>query len=359
MDCPACANPLHQVRIEDAHYHCCRTCHGIWTDAGLLPAIIRHAAPSNALRKRAQSPTRTRRCPACHGKMEQSIYSFDSGIVIDACPRCNGIWLDAHEAEQIAAYLGADDPREPAAQALCQEVRQTHALHAGLDVDTAWPSFMVSQLPLPDADALAQRPWVLFALVLANLAVMAAFTYSGPDPAPFFKAFGADGIGIITGRRFFTLGTYLFVHANALHLIGNMLFLLACGPAVENEIGHARFAGLFFLLGALSLVPELGRNVLAIGASGAISGLMGFCFTALPLRRIWVATWRGPLELPMLYVFGSWLVVQVFYAHFLSLAGTATNIGFSAHLAGFAAGLLLGLVHRRNRRAEPSLPAAD
>jgi membrane associated rhomboid family serine protease len=290
--------------------------------------------------------------------MERINYCFDSNIFIDTCKTCKGVWLDAHEAPQIAAYLNVDDPRELAARALCEEVTQSERTHAALNVASIWFTVFFSIIPLPDPDELRLLPYVVWGLILANVLMMVAYTNADAEAARFFVTFGANCAKLGQGRTLYTIFSHAFVHTNFFHIFGNLLFLLACGPIIENAVGHARFLMLYVLLAACALLPYYDQNITLVGASGAIAGLMGFTLAAFPLRRIHIINTFGAMELPALYVIGAWFLVQVLYSSFFHLAGSRADVGFDAHLAGFAAGLLLGLLHRRSRQAEPSRPAA-
>lgn len=151
------------------------------------------------------------------------------------------------------------------------------------------------------------------------------------------------------------LVTHQFLHADALHLAGNMLFLWAMGGLLERSLGPALFLGAYLASGAVAALAHwaghVGSSEPAIGASGAVSGLIGLFALRHgrePLRlalvamafaapRLYVVTWPA-------WIFpGLWLVEQLlFFA-----AGSTLEIAFLAHLGGFAFGALLApLVER-------------
>lgn len=144
---------------------------------------------------------------------------------------------------------------------------------------------------------------------------------------------------------------HVFVHGDWLHLTTNMALLWLLGDAVEAGLGHARYLLLFSIgtvAGAL-LEGRLTADPMAplIGASGAICAVMGAWLVLRPRARIWVFPF---LRLPVLWVFGAFALLNLY---FTLVPPTATSplaeVGWAAHLGGFAAGLALAPLLRRKR----------
>jgi membrane associated rhomboid family serine protease len=135
--------------------------------------------------------------------------------------------------------------------------------------------------------------------------------------------------------------TSLFLHANLLHLAGNMAFLYVFGDNVEDAFGHARFVVFFLLCGILAtgahLAMNLGSTSPLIGASGAISGIIGAYLLLNPHVRVWGLVFKLPLRLPAWVLLCGWAVLQVVQA-FSDLGG---QVAWFAHVGGLAAGLAL------------------
>ncbi len=148
----------------------------------------------------------------------------------------------------------------------------------------------------------------------------------------------------------FTLVTYMFLHASWMHLIGNMLFLWVFADNVEDAFGYFGFA-LFYVLcgivGALAHIamqPNSGSPL--IGASAAVSGVIGAYFLLYPHARIWVIAFLPiPLRISALWVLGGWFLLQVFSA-FTAEKGGELEVAFYSHIGGFAAGILITAVLR-------------
>jgi membrane associated rhomboid family serine protease len=148
----------------------------------------------------------------------------------------------------------------------------------------------------------------------------------------------------------FRLVTYMFLHGSAWHLFGNMVFLFVFGDNVEDAMGHARFALFYVLCGAcaalihsqITAAPDLSL----IGASGAVSGVIGAYFVLHPNIRVWVLLPNlpfVPLRFSAAFVIGIWIVYQIASAVYLAKDATA----WWAHIGGFFIGILLVTVMKR------------
>ncbi len=145
-----------------------------------------------------------------------------------------------------------------------------------------------------------------------------------------------------------TLVTSMFLHGGWMHLIFNMLFLWVFGDNVEDSMGHLRYLVFYLLCGVLAslshAVMEPSSAVPLVGASGAISGVLGAYLVLHPKARLLVLFMNIiPLRLPAIIVLGSWIGFQ-----FLSLSsGEESNTAWWAHIGGFLAGMILVVPFRR------------
>lgn len=145
-----------------------------------------------------------------------------------------------------------------------------------------------------------------------------------------------------------TLVSYQFLHGSWMHLLGNLLFLFVFGDNVEDAMGHLRFLGFYLLCGVAAALVHLlafpGSPVPVVGASGAISGVLGAYLLLYPRARILVPIIVIPLFLPAWLLLIFWLGFQL-----LGAAGgpEAEGIAWWAHIGGFLAGLLLVVPFRR------------
>jgi membrane associated rhomboid family serine protease len=220
-------------------------------------------------------------------------------------------------------------------------------------------------IPVQDDNALRsiRFQWVTLALIAANVAVFTATIAGIPEkvllsfaivPRELFDE-GFRGAATyphkfnhIDVREVWTPLTYMFMHGNIMHLIGNMLFLWVFGDNVEDAMGHMRFL-LFYLAcgiaGALFhavLLP--GSEIPLIGASGAVAGIIAAYLILYPRVQVWILVFRLlPLKLPVYIVLGSWVLLQ-FAMPFLVPGG---QISWYAHVGGIVAGAVLVFVLKR------------
>jgi len=146
---------------------------------------------------------------------------------------------------------------------------------------------------------------------------------------------------------FATVLTSMFLHGGWMHLIGNMLYLWVFGNNVEASMGHGRFVMFYLLCGVAAalaqVLPNPGSTIPMVGASGAISGVLGAYLLLLPKARVLVILPLGvywpTLRLPAAIVLGLWFVLQLVNS---VLAGAGdSGVAFGAHVGGFIAGLAL------------------
>lgn len=150
-----------------------------------------------------------------------------------------------------------------------------------------------------------------------------------------------------------TILTSMFLHGGWLHLIGNMLYLWIFGDNVEDAMGHGRFLLFYLLCGVAAALaqalPDPQSQLPMIGASGAISGVLGAYLLLYPRARVLVLIPLGfflqTVRLPAAAVLLLWFGLQLL-SSLLAPAGGG-GVAFRAHVGGFVAGLLLVIVFRR------------
>ena len=157
-----------------------------------------------------------------------------------------------------------------------------------------------------------------------------------------------------------TLFTSMFMHGSLLHLAGNMLFLWIFGNNVEDSMGRVKFV-LFYVLGgiaalALQTVLDPDAAVPTVGASGAISGVLGGYLLLYPRARIvtliFIPPFIAPILLPALVVIVFWFGQQLLFGalEMVQPAGEGGGVAYGAHVGGFVFGLaaIKLFAHRRN-----------
>ena len=237
--------------------------------------------------------------------------------------------------------------------------------------------------PLKDYNPTRTVPFVTVGLIALNILVFVYELALGPDKHAFIAAFGATPYEIthgtdLVGRHpqlplvhtagppiiYLTVLTSMFMHAGVFHIFGNMLYLWIFGNNIEDTIGHGRFL-LFYLLsgiGAAAAHILAGPNsvIPTVGASGAVSGVLGAYLIAFPRAKVLTLIFLGffirmtLLPASVLLIF--WFVIQAF-SGFLSIGRTGGGVAWFAHIGGFVVGVVLFKlmsIDRPPRRIEPA-----
>ena len=211
-------------------------------------------------------------------------------------------------------------------------------------------------LPLHDDNPTEITPFVTIALI--GICTM-VFIYQGLLPPGagerFVFQYGAIP-AIVFGQAtlqsdmvpiptYTTLLTSMFLHGGLMHLLGNMLYLWIFGNNVEDVMGHVRFIIFYIMCGvcaALShAIIDPASTIPMVGASGAISGILGAYLLLFPRARVLIlAPYVGTTYVPAGVVLGLWFVMQIFSGG-ASLGTTGGGVAFFAHVGGFVTGMLL------------------
>jgi membrane associated rhomboid family serine protease len=200
--------------------------------------------------------------------------------------------------------------------------------------------------PIRDHNPSGRRPYVTYALIVANVVVFVMMLPLRADPyaeAVFYQTWAlipakGDWGGYLTSQ---------FLHGGILHLAGNMLFLWVFGDNIEDELGHAPFLGFYLLSGIAAglaqSLPDPTSQIPMVGASGAIAGVMGGYLLMFPKARIDVLVIfviiLKVFPVPAWIVLGIWFGLQVFSG--ASTPGDGGGVAYWAHAGGFVAGLVM------------------
>jgi membrane associated rhomboid family serine protease len=213
-------------------------------------------------------------------------------------------------------------------------------------------------LPIGDDEGQAQGARIV-TLALIVLNVLAFFVQLGQGSEGALQAFvtswgvvpreysvGHDIPPTIPLPYWSTLVTSMFLHGGWMHLGGNMLYLWIFGDNLERVMGSAKYIVFYLLCGIAAGLAHIlfaaGSPVPTIGASGAISGVLGGYLLMFPRNRVRILTRGGVASVPALVVLGMWLVIQL-----VSQLGSITQsaegggVAYMAHIGGFVAGMAL------------------
>jgi membrane associated rhomboid family serine protease len=157
------------------------------------------------------------------------------------------------------------------------------------------------------------------------------------------------GLGPTNIPVYLTLITSMFMHGSWAHLGGNMLYLWIFGDNIENRLGHKRYIIFYLLTGVIASLSHVFSTVMStqnslvpsLGASGAISGVLGAYLMMFPSRKVKMFVFRGVIDVPSYVALGFWIALQVVSGLGLLGGGVGGGVAYAAHIGGFIAGLLL------------------
>jgi membrane associated rhomboid family serine protease len=232
---------------------------------------------------------------------------------------------------------------------------------------------------MPIADENADRrttPWVNYVLIALNVFVFVVFQGMGTNEK-FTYAWATVPKEIVTGRDiaedyvidvpltnrraviplertpgsvYLTLLTSMFMHGGIAHILGNMWFLWIFGDNVEDALGHLRYTVYYLICGILASLAHVFATVFlrqdamipSLGASGAISGVLGGYVLLFPHRRVTVILFRILTQVPAYVAVGIWFLFQLISGlGALGPGSQAGGVAYGAHIGGFVAGLVL------------------
>lgn len=216
-------------------------------------------------------------------------------------------------------------------------------------------------IPLKDTVHARSFPIVNWLLIGINIFMFLVEVSLGPQVDEFIAALGVMPARLLTEPslgQILTIFTSMFLHGGWLHLFSNMLALYIFGDNVEDRIGHGRYLAFYLICGIIAAITHIVFNPISpvptIGASGAISGVLGAYFILYPRARvitlvpIFILPWI--VEIPALVYLGFWFMSQLFNGVLAIAVGSQSfgGIAWWAHAGGFLAGtLLVGLFTRQ------------
>jgi membrane associated rhomboid family serine protease len=235
--------------------------------------------------------------------------------------------------------------------------------------------------PISDDDRHLLRPaWVTITLVVANVLVF-LYQLARPDftlgfsviPAEIVR--GVDLVDAVLVRDagawvelpqapgpvpiYLTLLTAMFMHGGWGHLGGNLLYLWIFGDNVEHRFGAVRYL-LFYLISGLvatvaQIVVDPESAIPNLGASGAISGVLGAYLVLFPHNRVMAVFLFRIVSIPAIFVLGLWAVMQIFsgMGSLGGQGGATGGVAYAAHVGGLVAGVVMGLIARFALKTEP------
>jgi membrane associated rhomboid family serine protease len=213
---------------------------------------------------------------------------------------------------------------------------------------------MGGMIPLGDASRKPLRRTIMtMSLIAVNVFV---FTRELMYGDAFVYQYSAIPAQITQGHALGTLLTSMFMHAGWLHIVGNMIYLWAFGPEMEDAMGHLRFLAFYLIGGLVAMTAQVAASptstVPNLGASGAIAAVMGAFLVTFPRDRIRTALWFllfvRVTYIPAVLLIGFWFLMQLFSFGQVAHTAQSGGVAYLAHIGGFLFGVITGRLWRRS-----------
>jgi len=371
MNCPNCNTQLKNIKFESQSIDVCSKCGGMWFDKDELYKVVDGLISENnvdcqtskeAYKNRPpiglnEEKRFAKKCPRCKTGMQTFNYAYDSNVFLDKCLYCEGIWADKGETEAIAKHI-LGNPQMDAFSKVFGDAQNerlmfikkgkeasdlSEVLTSGGGLGFGWP---IIPIPLKDDAQAEVLPMATLGILIINIIVFVLqLLFIRANPESYFKFVGVIPSSGFVINRLYSFFTSMFVHANLFHILVNMLYLWIFGTHVEGRIGSLRFTIFYFLCGIIGNVTMcLAHPYLSdwgIGASGAISGVLGaylMLFPAADLKVLWMGTVR---TIPAVFYLLLWITIQLAFGLVVMGAKEGVEAGYWAHIGGFISGLVM------------------
>lgn len=211
--------------------------------------------------------------------------------------------------------------------------------------------------PIKDENPTRTFPLVTVSLITTNVLIYLYQIGLGPQEARFIHEWGLVPVRLL-GKGYSLRSSHpeiinvfssMFIHGGLMHLFGNMLYLWIFGNNVEDIMGHFRFFLFYLISGFIATMVHVltapNSRIPLVGASGAISGVLGAYFVFFPTARIYTVVFLlyfiRIIRVPALFFIGVWILSQVVNSVATLGYGEGGGVAWFAHIGGFLAGIFL------------------
>lgn len=335
---------MDEFEHQGVHLDTCSQCRGVWFDFDEL-SVLQHDGRKvdHAVLSQLPGQPYPIACPGCKDKLTTIEFPRGSGSHLETCSNCHGVWLDwsalrrlkGGNRRSLRRLRGRVDRHYH--ETFEREVESRQGGDPSMGVFTDWLLGIDPEIYSPTR----RTPYMTWTLILVLVFVF--FFQFTTGQQYLYDTYALTPNDLLAGKEWWTVFTSMFLHANALHLLGNLYFLWLAGDNVEDRLGPWKFLGLYLASGLAGTVFHLllgGSPALpCLGASGAISGLLGAYALFFPRRkiawRVYYFMWYNfLLRIPAWLYFGFWFALQ-----FAMVAMEIPGVGFWAHIGGFVLGL--------------------
>jgi len=217
-------------------------------------------------------------------------------------------------------------------------------------------------IPLRDKNPTSTTPHVTRTIIAINVIVFLltwfpVFSSQEETITGYIQDYGMIPAFIMRGQRLHTVFTSMFLHGGIAHIAGNMLYLHIFGDNVEDAFGHKRYLAFYLICGMVAasthILTTVDPYVPTVGASGAISGVLGAYLIMYPRARILTLVlvyWITIRAVPAILLLGFWFIFQLFEGYLTLAFEVSSGTAYWAHIGGFVAGMALAPILRKAKK---------
>ncbi|RJG49960.1 rhomboid family intramembrane serine protease [Motilimonas pumila] len=339
--CPHCHQlPLTITEYQNQEIDLCQQCGGLWFETGELEASYEHHGMEHDLMAEIGPfcHTTNHACPDCHKPLDRHQFVEQVDAHIDICHSCHGAWVDKDQIELIQ--------HTPRIKQAMQAFNQSTSIASYLFQ-------FLTRLPVEYNIQPRQPAYLTYGLISFNCLVFFVVAYSDVIPSQWIDWLVFSPEHFL--QRPWTIVSYQFLHADLLHLLGNMYFLYIIGDNLEDTLGKAKYLALYLLFGCAAglsfYFAHLGEAIPMVGASGAIAGFFGAYILLFKKAKLTFMFLVYQARLPAWVYFLIWFAMNCY-----GLFHQDTSVAWTAHIGGFIAGLLVTtLLYKRVMKLNPSI----
>jgi len=365
MRCPHCTVELKTEVHRHVQMDRCPRCGGLWFDCDELARFNRFDSDFPLRREAKTSGQMTSlKCPRCGSILSRIAYTHGGSVYVDRCISCKGVWLDRGEIETIRGILTKKLRMNRARRKLDEATRREQELWEahmnGVAEEESqqsvsrmeWFFMFVTRLPLEVYNPVRRFPAAVVALIVANVLIFALEYYVLDFRTVLSLAFVPNSLRQL--EQLHGLVTSMFLHGSVLHIAGNVYFLYTFGDNVEDFFGPLKFLVLYFLCGLSANLVHFSVDVYsqapALGASGAISGILAAYMLVFPRRKIYWFVIIWPVKLRAIWYGLGWAALQI-----VNAAIGGSSVAWFAHIGGFIAGIALTKGYTTYMKLQPAI----
>lgn len=384
MQCPKCRTGLEIFTREDKEICVCPSCL-----SSLLPdessvKVLKYFCNQEILRqlisniledslfentKKMLAAEKNLACPKCKSYMREYDFNNKTRFWVNQCVGCQAVWLNPMQAPLVSiAFLG-DSPADLDFKKTVTGLYEVIAKKGAKKITTldeviapfAAMTGLLPSIPVGDNVLTKTKPIATQSLIIACTAIF-VLQIVFKELLTFFGLY-ADKVN---QGEWYRLITYAFLHGGILHLLGNMFFLRIFGRTVEDELGREKYLSLFILGAVISgmffMATVSKKDILCVGASGAISAIIGsylilfpksklkfnvyqplFFLVPIPIRKM------ATTQVSSTYYILSWIIMNMFFG-MLQSGSETVGIAYWGHIGGFVAGIIFIEIYKNLKR---------